>query len=410
MKSDIDNLMQANNLDALLVMGAGQHNPAMVYFTGGGHLTTADLIKKRGEPAVLFHGPMERDEAAKSGLITRSYSAYPMSELVKEANGDRLRVNVIRYKKMLHSVGVTSGRVALYGKQEIGPILSILTALAQEMPGIELIGYQEQDILAEAMMTKDAAEVDRIRAMGRVTTLVVGKTADFLTGQRVKDGILVKSSGEPLTIGEVKGQINFWLAELGAESPDSMIFAIGHDAGVPHSGGNPTDVLRLGQTIVFDIYPCELGGGYFYDFTRTWCLGYAPDETQALYENVRTVYEKVMTALQVNEPFKRYQQMTCELFESMGHPSILTTPQTEIGYVHSLGHGVGLKVHERPGSGMAAQAGDILVPGVVATIEPGLYYPERGLGVRLEDTVWVTSEGRFEILAPYPLDLVLPIS
>ena len=56
----------------LWVMGAGQHNPAMVYLTGGAHLTNADLVKKRGQTGVLFHGPMERDEAAKSGLETRS--------------------------------------------------------------------------------------------------------------------------------------------------------------------------------------------------------------------------------------------------------------------------------------------------------------------------------------------------
>ena len=68
-----------------------------------------------------------------------------------------------------------------------------------------------------------------------------------------------------------------------------------------------------------------------------------------------------------------------------------------------------MKIHERPSSGMAALPGDRLVPGVVATIEPGLYYPERGMGVRLEDTFWVTSEGKFEILAPYPMELVLPV-
>ena len=49
--------MQANQLDALLVTGPGQHNPAMVYLTGGGHLTSADLIKERGEEAVLFYNP-----------------------------------------------------------------------------------------------------------------------------------------------------------------------------------------------------------------------------------------------------------------------------------------------------------------------------------------------------------------
>ncbi len=409
MKSDIDALMHAYGLDALWVMGSGQHNPAMVYLTGGRHLTNADLIMKRGQTGVLFHGAMERDEAAKSGMETRSLSNYPLGQLLKETGGNPLRANLLRYKKMLQDVGVKAGRVALYGQIEFGPAFSLLNALAKEMPGLELVGFQENDILAEAMMTKDAVEIDRIRRMGQITTTVVGRTADFLIGHRVKDGELVKTNGEPLTIGEVKGKINLWLSELGAENPKGTIFAAGRDAGVPHSTGDPAGKLRLGETIVFDIYPCEPGGGYFYDFTRTWCLGFAPDEVQALYENVRTVYTRVMGALEANQPFKKYQRLACELFEQMGHPTIMNAPETEEGYVHSLGHGVGLRVHERPASGAAALAGDILTPGVVATIEPGLYYPERGMGVRLEDTVWVTPGGKFEILAPYPLDLVLPV-
>ena len=95
------------------------------------------------------------------------------------------------------------------------------------------------------------------------------------------EDMLIGRDGEPVTIGQVKGLINLWLAERGAENPEGTIFAIGRDAAVPHSSGNPSDILRLGQTIVFDIYPCEAGGGYFYDFTRTWCLGYAPDDVQA---------------------------------------------------------------------------------------------------------------------------------
>jgi Xaa-Pro aminopeptidase len=409
MKSDLDALMQANHFDALWVMGAGQSNPAMVYLTGGGHLTNADLIKKPGQTAVLFHGPMERDEAAKSGLETRSYSNYPLSEMIQEAGGDRFLAGVLRYKKMLRDLDLTAGRVALYGKLELGPIYATLLALAKEMPDLEFVGYQDQDILAEAMLTKDAAEIERIRQMGRITTTVVARTANFLSGHRAKNEVLVKSNGEPLTIGEVKNQINLGLAELGAENPNGTIFAIGADAGVPHSSGKASDVLKLGQTIVYDIFPCEQGGGYFYDFTRTWCLGYAPDEVLALYEQVRTVYSKVLSAMEVNQPFKNYHRLTCELFEGMGHPTIRSRPETEVGYVHSLGHGVGLKVHERPASGMTALEGDCLVPGVVATLEPGLYYPERGMGVRLEDTFWVTPAGKIEVLAPYAMDLVLPI-
>jgi Xaa-Pro aminopeptidase len=69
---------------------------------------------------------------------------------------------------------------------------------------------------------------------------------------------------------------------------------------------------------------------------------------------------------------------------------------------------VGLAIHEAPWLSMPLEPPDLLQPGHVVTIEPGLYYPERGLGVRLEDTVWIGREGP-EVLAPYPMDLVLPM-
>ena len=287
MKSDIDFLMKANQLDAIWVMGSGQHNPAMVYLTGGGHLTSADLIKPMGQAATLFHAPMERDEAAKSKLKTRSYSNYSINGLLKETKGDLFMAGVIRYQRMLQDAGVTSGRVAIYGKVELGPTFDMLNALMQLIPDLDLVGYQKQDVLSAAMMTKDVTEIERIWQMGKITTGVVGRTADYLCGQAVKNGMLVKPGGEPLTIGDVKSKINLWLAEAGAENPEGTIFAIGRDAGVPHSSGSPKDAVRLGQTIVFDIFPCEQGGGYYYDFTRTWCLGYAPDEVLSLYEQVK---------------------------------------------------------------------------------------------------------------------------
>jgi Xaa-Pro aminopeptidase len=213
-----------------------------------------------------------------------------------------------------------------------------------------------------------------------------------------------------LTIRDVKAKINLWLAEHGAENPEDTIFAIGHDAGVPHSSGNPTDVLRLGQTIVFDIFPNEAGGGYFYDFTRTWSLGYATDEALKLYEQVLSVYQTLVSEMEVGKHFPHYQKRTCELFEAMGHPTVMSQPETEVGYVHSLGHGVGLFIHELPSAGMLASPKDILIPGSVFTLEPGLYYPERGLGVRIEDTYTVTPEGKFTVLGPvFPYDLVLPM-
>ncbi len=409
MKTDLDALMKSNDLDALLVTGPAQHNPAMVYLTGGGHITIADLIKKRGETAVLFYNPMERDEAAKSGLRIKNLAEYNFSELLSQAGGDSLKATVKRYQLMLTEVGVTSGRVALYGRAEIGPSYAVFAGLQKEMPDITLLGELNNSVLMLARMTKDEAEIERIRRMGKITTQVVGMVADFITSHAVKNEMMVNSRGEPLTIGTVKSRINLWLAEKGAENPEGTIFAIGRDAGVPHSSGNPNDVLRLGQTIVFDIYPCEIGGGYFYDFTRTWCLGYAPDAVHELYQTVLQAYQQVSSNLQAGRPFKDYQKQVCDLFASQGHPTIQENPLTQQGYVHSLGHGIGLNIHERPWSGMSSDNQDYLQPGSVFTLEPGLYYPDKGMGVRLENSLYVRPDGKMELLADYPMDLVLPV-
>jgi Xaa-Pro aminopeptidase len=410
MKTDLDRLMQERNLDAILVTGPAQHNPAMYYLTGGGHLTSADLIKPSGGEPVLYYNPMERDEAAATGLKTKNLVDYNWPELLKAADNDITKGLALRYKEMLTDQGVTSGRMSVYGKGEVGASYAVFSTLQGMMPEIEVVGEDSQNsLMLAAMATKDPAEIERIRQMGVITTAVVGQVADYLTSHKVKDEVLVKADGQPLTVGDVKGKINMWLAEKGAENPEGTIFAMGRDAGVPHSTGTPSDAVRLGQTIIFDIYPCEAGGGYHYDFTRTWCLGYAPDEAQALYDHVYAVYQKVMGELELNAPFKSYQKLTCELFEAQGHATIKEDPAVEEGYVHSLGHGLGLHVHEAPWSGSSASEKDILASGAVFTIEPGLYYPSKGMGCRLEDTVAVMPDSTFEILAEFPLDLVLPL-
>lgn len=410
MKSDIDALMQAHGLDALLVTGAAQHNPMMAYFTGKAHISQADLVKKRGEPPILFYNSMERDEAAKTGLATKSLADYKFNELLKETQGNLRKATVLRYQKMLTDLDITSGRIGVYGKVDAGTSYAIFSALEESLPGLTILGEMDDSVLLLAMATKSEDEVERIRKMGEVTVGVVAQVAEFLSSQKVENQTLVDGQGRPITIGEVKRRINLWLVERGAENPEGTIFAIGRDAGVPHSAGNPQDLLRLGQTIVFDIFPCEAGGGYFYDFTRTWSLGYATDEAQALYEDVLAVYRQIMAELEAGRPCPDFQKRTCELFEARGHSTIQKDPQTEQGYVHSLGHGLGLHVHERPWFRSNASPADLLLPGSVVTIEPGLYYPERGMGVRLEDTVWVRPDGKLEVLADYPLDLVLPVT
>jgi Xaa-Pro aminopeptidase len=281
--------------------------------------------------------------------------------------------------------------------------------LSQALPELTFVGEKSDDIFLYAMESKDETEVARIRKMGAITTEVVGLTADYLSSCSVReDEVLLKEDDSPLTIADVKHKVDLWLAERGAVPSAGYIFAIGADAGVPHSQGKPDDLLRLGQTIVFDIYPQEQGGGYFYDFTRTWSMGYATPEAQKLYDEVHAVYDTVVENLDFNINFREYQKLTCEEFHKLGHntPMHVDGPLTE-GYVHSLGHGLGLNVHERPISRHTASDDNLLKPGVVITIEPGLYYPEKGMGFRIEDTYWVSPDGEFEILAEYPYDFVL---
>ncbi|HEX2697512.1 MAG TPA: M24 family metallopeptidase, partial [Anaerolineales bacterium] len=166
----------------------------------------------------------------------------------------------------------------------------------------------------------------------------------------------------------------------------------------------------LGQTIIFDIFPAEAGGGYFYDFTRTWSLGYATPEAQKLYDEVQGVYNKVIDNLDLNAAFKDYQKLVCDEFNKNGHKTPMHNEGVlENGYVHSLGHGLGLNVHERPWSRHNVSDDNILKPGVVVTIEPGLYYPEKGMGARIEDSYWMRPDGKMELLAEYPYDFVLPM-
>lgn len=409
MKSDLPTLMEERKLDGLVVLGNGFHNPAMVYFTGVSHITEALLVLKRGEEPLLFCHPMERDEAAATGLATSDLGKFNYRQLFEES-GENPQLAVARlYQLALTEAGLTSGRVALYGQRDAGESYALANAVQELLPDLEFVGEVSDSVLLQARATKDAAELEEMRKVGRQTTAVVGLVAEYLSSQHAKDGVLMDADGQPVTVGAMKRKINLWLAERGLDNPEGTIFAPGAEGGVPHSLGSPEAVLRLGEPIVFDIFPVQGGGGYFADFTRTWCLGHASEEAQALYDDVRSVFETIMAELKVDTPCIGYQDRTCELFAELGHPTVAEDPTTQVGYVHGLAHGLGLDVHENPRASRNATADDVLRRGSVITVEPGLYYPERGMGCRIEDAVAVMPDGHIETLAPYPLDLVLPI-
>jgi Xaa-Pro aminopeptidase len=404
--------MAERSYDALLAMGGTAHNPSMYYLSNGATITERSVaVKKRGEAPVLFVDSMEREEAARSGLRVVDGTALRLREQLRAAKGNRLTATARWVGDMLRQAGVESGTVAAYGNTDMGAAYELLTALAELHPQLTFVGEFNRTLLDEAMLTKGPDEIRRMRAVGKKTMNVVAGTEEFLTSHRARGGCLVKKDGTRLTIGDVKRRIRQLLTDENlVDAEDGTIFSIGHDAGVPHSRGNPRDPLKLGQTIVYDIFPAEPGGGYYFDFTRTWCLGFAPPEVEQAYQDVLATFKGVMKALRPGELTRTYQALTCQLLEARGHPTVGSSPATTSGYVHSIAHGVGLRIHEAPSFSDSPDNEQRLEPGMVVTIEPGLYYPERGYGIRIEDCVWLNPKNmKFEALANYSKELVLPI-
>jgi Xaa-Pro aminopeptidase len=412
-KQDLDRLMSEREIDAAVVTGSVQNNPSMYYMANGAHLTRGILVKRRGQEPVLIHQAMERDEAAKSGLATLDLTHFDYRGLIQESE-NALQAQVKLFHKIFDELSI-SGRIGFYGMQEQGSSYALFKALEAALPDITIVGEYGNDIFDVARATKEADEIQRMRRVGQATSTVMHEIIGFIRDHQVvrrsRDGseveMLVKSDGTPLTVGDVKrfGRSRLFVYEL--EDSEGMIFALGSDAGVPHSRGEAHDPIYLGQSIVFDLFPREMGGGYFHDMTRTFCLGYAPPEVQQAYDDVRACFDQVMAALQPDTPARRYEELTCEIFEAQGHNTHRIDRTLQEGYVHSLGHGVGLKLHERPAISLSPDNQDLLRPGAVVTIEPGLYYPSRGFGIRIEDTVYLDENGQFHSLTDYPKDLVV---
>jgi len=116
----------------------------------------------------------------------------------------------------------------------------------------------------------------------------------------------------------------------------------------------------------------------------------------------------VDTYAEPGQPCHELQDAVLDYFEGKGHPTRRSQPGSSIGYSHSLGHGVGLNIHERP-SISHRETKDIFEKGNFITIEPGLYYPDKGIGMRIEDSFIIDDSGVLVSITPFHKELVLPL-
>jgi Xaa-Pro aminopeptidase len=404
LRNDLERLMSERGLDVIVVMGPSAGNPNLFYSVSGAGLTSAILIQRRGQSPHLIYNPMERDQARATGIEGSTFVENELPRFQEEAGGDGIKAQAAFLENLFRKQGVR-GKVGIYGVGEMSRSWPVLRRLTR-IPDLEI--YEEtngRSLFEEVRLTKDAAEVDRMRKVARSCFEAYDAVKNVIRSGRIVEKELQHLDGSPITIGELRSIIRVMFAAHGVVEDHDSIVAQGIDGTAPHNHGTDSDPLREGASIVIDIFPREPAGGYFFDITRTFCVGSAPDRLRQVYSQVKEVLFLALAELKVGERCVSYQEKACERFEAMGYRTIRQDPRVESGYVHGLGHGLGLDLHEAPRLGGPVTNPDTIRPGMVFTIEPGLYLPEEGIAVRLEDVVWVRPDGIMENLSPYSYDL-----
>lgn len=406
MRSDLDRLMRERGLAGLVVLAHDRYCPQLYWCTGqkihhGLYLRTADGRSH------LTVDPMERDQAALSGGEWSTYAQHGFLAMLKSADSQ-----ADAFAKLIAKIAgemQLAGPVAFAGDAPLGFSWAMLSALREAAPSVTVDGRQP-DVIYTAMETKDEGELEKIRRASRGAVDAMQRVAKYLGGLKPANGALTDGVNAVATLGHVRALIHRTFAEHGLAEDGESIVAMGRDSGVPHNRGNDGEAIRTGETIIVDIFPGEAGGGYHTDMTRTFVVGRANDAVKKMYAECRDSFDKVMAAMKGGQPCRSYQEMTCDILEGHGHATLRTNSSATEGYVHSLGHGVGLAVHEGPRLGGPPSNVALLQPGHVVSVEPGLYYPSRGMGCRIEDLVAVRADGTLENLTPcsYELEVGVP--
>lgn len=244
-------------------------------------------------------------------------------------------------------------------------------AFSAHAPGLHVAGMGQDLLSLRAVKTTD--EIDRLRR-----AVVLSETALEETLAQVTPGMTERA---------IASILNRRLEANGAHGRafESLVL-VGENSGNPH-GDVGDNTLEEDDFLLIDF-----GGtldGYPADITRTFCLGAPTDEMTAIYNAVLRANEAARLAVRPGATAGEIDRAARDVIEGAGYGEY---------FIHRTGHGLGLEVHELPN--IAAGDDTVLAPGMVFTIEPGIYKPGLG-GVRIEDNIVVT-EGGGESLTSFP--------
>ncbi len=263
--------------------------------------------------------------------------------------------------------------------------------------GVEL--NVDREFFEHRRRAKTAAEIGGIRRAQVAAEAATAAVAAILRSADIA-GRKVLYEGEPLTSERLKVAVAaaFAANEAGA---DEFIVAHGPQTCIGHHMGSGE--ILAGEPITVDLWPRDRGSACFTDMTRTFVVGEVDDELRLYHDLCKVALDRSVAAIRPGATTADVHRIAAAVFEEAGQPTLLSKAPGQVlldGFFHSLGHGVGLEVHEEPH--LAPGEGELVVGDVVA-VEPGCYRQGFG-GVRLEDLVLVTDDGA-EVFTNYSYDL-----
>ena len=270
--------------------------------------------------------------------------------------------------------------------------------LAELAPGAARVGVEASNLtLAAHRIVSETATAELVPTTGIVERLREVKDAEELDAVR-RSAALIAPVYEELAAEGLEGRRELDVAwrvrelfhEQGAEGLSFDTIVASHERGaMPHA--DPSEAAIGSGTLVTIDLGCILDG-YCSDCTRTFATGDPPEELLEIYDICLRAQEAAMEAVRPGAGGREVDAVARDIIADAGYGD---------RFGHGLGHGVGLDVHEGPRLGTRSDA--TLEPGMVVTVEPGIYLPGQG-GVRIEDLVIVTEDG-CERLTPYPKHL-----
>jgi Xaa-Pro aminopeptidase len=391
MLNDLDGLMGERNLQAVVVLGdTTLGNPDLTYVAGGQLARGGIYVKRLGHDPLLVTSNLDIGTARRLGRIRRIHTFTELGLEKLAAKHGRENAQQYLIASILRSEGIR-GKVSIYGRNDLSSGIRLADELRKL--GANVVGERSPTTLECARETKSREEIKNVRDVGTRTARVVEAVLRTLKDSKRKRGRLYLGS-LVATVGLVKKLISSRLAQEDLIAPEGTIFAIGASGADPHNSGIPSDPIKEGRPIVFDIFP-QSRTGYWFDLTRTFVVGRADAKTKRLFETVSEAQQTAMDFLKEGVTGEAAMMKACAVIEEAGYKTIREvyegrSKSIASGFNHSLGHGVGLTIGERPYLSFLSR--DSLKSGQIVTVEPGVYLPRYG-GIRIEDTVVITRRG-----------------